>query len=236
MVKNIAKSKGKKKTAAKPVVIDNTQKITSLLKEYRLMYVKLKNGDELVSWIAPFGTGAQLKRLDIEQSNSNNAGPQMKTELEKEELLISLEQEIKDRTELFLTKGNHAEQNLVELKYPTKLTYSMSATRQTPVVFLTPWISTSISSSQLFPLAKNDIISMASVEPELMALYVKTVQRIILSITVSKQMEKMTEDEEGDDTDWDESANTVKKIAINQKTDANTVPYIVWNETKKTVH
>jgi hypothetical protein len=229
------------KKTRKPKIIDNTEKLTALLKEYRVMYIKLKNGDELVTWVAPFGTGAKLVLLDIEQTNSTRA----KTELDKETILQTLEEEHKDRTELFLTKGNHAEANLVELKYPTKLTYSTNynenLARQTPVVYLTPWISTAISSTQLFPLAKNDIISMTTIEPELMALYVKTVQRIVLSITVSKQMDKFT-DSDDSDPEWNEEANTVRKIVVagdgkNTTTANNTsIPYVVWGDSKKTVH
>lgn len=231
MVKNVKKAAPKKQKA--PIILNSNKKITDLLKEYRVMYLKLKNGEELVTWVAPFGTGAKLMKLDIESADSSK-----KTELEKEEILLNLEQEIKDRTELFMTQGNHSVNNLVEIKYPTKLTYSTNynenLSRQTPVVFLTPWISTSISSSQLFPLAKNDIVSLTSVEPELLALYVKTVQRIVLSITVSKQLEKTGVEEPG--FDWDEDAEDVKKIVVDRKKDANSVPYVVWGDAKKTVH
>lgn len=201
-----------------------------------ILYLKLKSGEELVSFVHMPGT--HIKKLIAEtQLDKDHMKKEIVTEILKEELK-SVETLSKD---------------IIELHFPCVIVYM--PTPKGMALTLQPWISGSISMQQVFRISMNDVLTMTDPDDSIKAYFFSTIKRMMMFNSMrirseegsSSELEALREavkKEEEDQSD-EQMANLLTKVNTPQKQDesantqslsSNNVPYVIYQNEKKTLH
>jgi hypothetical protein len=83
---------------------------------------------------------------------------------------------------------------MIDLHYPLRIAYMPLATQKgVPALVLTPWISTTISSAQVFRISMEKVTTLARPEIALESYYNSVTQRLILSVALRQSTESGVE-------------------------------------------
>ena len=204
-----------------------------------IFYMKLKTGEELVSFIHKPGSYIEQLMLDAAQE---------KDPIKRKIVMEVLEHEKKSLEEVG--------PDMMELHFPTRLGYM--PTPKGPALVLQPWVTAAISPQQVFRISVNDVLTMIEPDDGLKEYYISSVHKLMLHIglrmqalgkftpgvAVGKAMEELQEaikEEEENESD-EQMADVLAKVnkpTIEPKqvtSSGNTIPFVVVEGEKKTLH
>ena len=159
----VTPKKTPKKKVAPKVTTPKVKYSSEPIPEPQVLYLKLNTGEELVSIVEK--PAVQIAKL----MESTLAEPDSK---KRRAIIKELNWDF---------ENTPAE--MMELHYPSKITY-VPTQKGIPAIVLLPWISTTISSNQVFRVSVANIITMSQPDAGLIEYYRSVMQRVIISIAM----------------------------------------------------
>ena len=149
----------------------------------RCMVIKLSNGEELVALVAD---GKSHVREFTKDVNAKEKDPKM-----RKAVMESFNNEISDT----LSIKDRKMEDVIVLYYPMVITQGqlLDAKKQVGSIFLQPWVSPSMSTTQIFFLTKEQVVTMFEPTYNIKAYFSNAMSRLIVMITASMTQDAMAQ-------------------------------------------
>lgn len=146
----------------------------------KILYIKLRNGEEMVSLISTLKDHEKELREDIMMREKD---------AKKRNQLLAIMNDNATKDLAFRTEKDP--DKIFVVYYPALVTYMPAGQPKTPAMFLSPWISTAVTVNQLFNISADQISTMFEPSEGVKRYYSETMRKMIFSITMQMHEETL---------------------------------------------
>lgn len=146
----------------------------------KIMYVKMRNGEDMVALVSTLKDHNKELLEDIQTRETDAKS--------RKGLLAILEKE-KVASRPFMTEKD--DDRVFVLYYPATVTYMPAGTQKMPAMYLSPWVSTAVTVNQLFRISADQIMTMFEPADGVKTYYSEVMRKMIFAITLSLHQETL---------------------------------------------
>jgi hypothetical protein len=146
----------------------------------KIMYVKMKNGEDMVALVSTLKDHNRELMEDIQTRE---------TDAKSRKGLLALLEKEKATTRPFVAEKD--DDKVFVLYYPAVVTYMPAGTQKMPAMYLSPWVSTAVTVNQLFRVSADQILTMFDPADGVKTYYSEVMKKMIFAITLSLHQETL---------------------------------------------
>jgi hypothetical protein len=146
----------------------------------KIMYIKMRNGEEMVSLISTLKDHEKELREDIVMREKD---------AKKRAQILAVVEDNARKERAFRTEKDS--DKIFVIYYPALVTYMSAGAQKTPAMFLSPWVSTAVTSNQIFNISADQISTMFEPSEGVKTYFSEIMRKMIFSITLSMHQETL---------------------------------------------
>jgi hypothetical protein len=148
----------------------------------KIMYIKMRNGEEMVSLISTLKDHEKELREDIVMREKD---------AKKRAQILAVVEDNARKERAFRTEKDA--DKIFVIYYPALVTYMPAGAQKTPAMFLSPWVSTAVTGNQIFNISADQISTMFEPSEGVKTYFSEIMRKMIFSITLSMHQETLSQ-------------------------------------------